>query len=67
MRKVFQIMDRLFWANGKSIRGAQGVGDLMVGDLFSMQPIGKKLITVEIVKPPPGRCPCCGEKVELTR
>lgn len=62
MKKVFRIKYRYYWAcNGQLIR-----------NMYYTERIGSKLwmtrfkhprIQIEMVKPPAGRCPHCGEKL----
>ena len=64
MKKVFWINHRLFWAcNGQRIRGLWHA-DFTVGSKKAwLKQFDRPRIQVEIVKPPAGRCPHCGEKL----
>ncbi len=62
MKKVFRIRQRLFYAcNGREIRNCHYVE--YVGSKVYLSPVDGDRYQIELVKPPPGRCPHCGEKL----
>lgn len=66
MKKIFKLAHYYFWAaNGQYIADVQWVE--WNSEAVRLKRIGKPLIQVTVVDPPPGRCPRCGEKVELTK
>lgn len=62
MKRVFRIAGRFFWAvNGHPIRGVWYVE--WQGDKMWMKRFDIPRFRIEVVDPPEGRCPHCGEKL----
>ena len=62
MKKVFRIAGRYFWAvNGHPILDVRWVE--WQGEKMWMKRSDQDRLRIEIVDPPEGRCPHCGEKL----
>ena len=62
MKKVFKIKFRYYWAcNGQLIRNVHYTE--WFGNRLWMKRFDQPRIRIEMVAPPPNRCPHCGEKL----
>lgn len=63
MKKVFQIKGNYYWAcNGQRVRNVWYVEHMLGSRLAWMTRSDNTRTRIEIVDPPPGRCPNCGTK-----
>ncbi len=62
MKKVFKIKFHYYWAcNGQLIRNVHYTE--WAGGQLWLKPFDGRRFRIEMVKPPVGRCPHCGEKI----
>lgn len=61
MKKVFEINGRMFWScNGQMIWNVHSTE--WRNNSRWLRLMDGRRIRIEVVKPPPGRCPHCGKK-----
>ncbi len=64
MKKVFQIKYDYYWAsNGQRIRKMWYAEHTVGSKEAWLYRLDGPRIRIEMVEPPPGRCPHCGEKI----